>query len=209
MNLKKLREAEALFLQRYPGGFANEEIQQVVAKRHNVGKLSEFAATALAKKNFARPGALLDDIVRIVSRSSMVSMFEKPKFRDFVNGLAREDREFLVAGYKRLLHGKQERGFNDVLDVLSEGKLAKWSLMTIHIHHYRPQRDVFVKPTTTKNVIRQFEIADLEYKPRPSWAFYERYRDVIGDMKDQVDPSLSPNNAAFTGFLMMSTAVDV
>ena len=208
MNLKKLREAEALFLQRYPGGFANEEIQQVVAKRHNVGKLSEFAATALAKKNFARPGALLDDIVRIVSRSSMVSMFEKPKFRDFVNGLAREDREFLVAGYKRLLHGKQERGFNDVLDVLSEGKLAKWSLMTIHIHHYRPQRDVFVKPTTTKNVIRQFEIADLEYRPRPSWAFYERYRDLIGDMKDQVDPSLSPNNAAFTGFLMMSTAVE-
>lgn len=208
MNLKKLREAEALFLQRYPGGFANEEIQQVVAKRHNVGKLSEFAATALAKKNFARPGALLDDIVRIVSRSSMVSMFEKPKFRDFVNGLAREDREFLVAGYKRLLHGKQERGFNDVLDVLSEGKLAKWSLMTIHMHHYRPQRDVFVKPTTTKNVIRQFEIADLEYRPRPSWAFYERYRDLIGDMKDQVDPSLSPNNAAFTGFLMMSTAVE-
>ena len=208
MNLKKLREAEALFLQRYPGGFANEEIQQVVAKRHNVGKLSEFATTALAKKNFARPGALLDDIIRIVSRSSMVSMFEKPKFRDFVNGLAREDREFLVAGYKRLLHGKQERGFNDVLDVLSEGKLAKWSLMTIHIHHYRPQRDVFVKPTTTKNVIRQFEIADLEYKPRPSWAFYERYRDVIDDMKNQVDPSLSPNNAAFTGFLMMSTAVD-
>ena len=28
------------------------------------------------------------------------------------------------------------------------------------------------------------------------------------DMKARVDPSLSPNNAAFTGFLMMSTAVD-
>jgi hypothetical protein len=208
MNLRKLREAEALFLQRYPGGFQNEEMQTVLAKKHNVGKLSEFTSTALAKKNFAKPGALLDDVVKIASRSSMVSMFEKPKFRDYVNGLARGDRELLVAGYKRLLHGKQEQGFNDVLDVLSEGKLAKWSLMTIHLHHFRPEHDVFVKPTTTKNVIRQFELEGLEYRPRPSWAFYERYRAVIDDMKAHVDPSLWPNNAAFTGFLMMSTAVD-
>ena len=190
MNLKKLREAEALFLHRYPGGFQNEEMQKVLAKKHNVVKLSEFAATTLAKKNFSKPGSLLEDIVKIVSRSSMVSMFEKPKFRDYVNGLARDDREFLVAGYKRLLHGKREQGFNDVLDVLSEGKLARWSLMTVHLHHYRPQKDVFVKPTTTKNVIREFEIEDLEYRPRPSWAFYKRYRAVIDEMKAHVDPSL-------------------
>ena len=208
MNLRKLREAEALFLHRYPGGFQNEEMQKHLAKRHNVGKLSEYATAALAKKNFAKPSALLDDIVKIASRSSMVSRFEKPRFRDYVNGLARDDREFLVAGYKRLLHGSQEQGFNDVLDVLTEGKLAKWSLMTIHLHHFRPQEEVFVKPTTTKNVIRQFELDGLEYRPRPSWEFYARYRLVIGDMKARVDSSLSPNNAAFTGFLMMSTAVD-
>lgn len=208
MNVEKLREAEALFLHRYPGGFQNEELMQVVAKRHNVGKLSEYAADALAKKNFVKPGAVLDDIVKIVSRSSMVSMFEKPRFRDYVNGMSRGDREILLTGYKRLLHGNQERGFNDILEVLAEGKLAKWSLMTIHLHHFRPQKDVFVKPTTTKNVIRQFDIEDLEYRPRPSWAFYERYRTVITEMKSLVDPSLSPNNAAFTGFLMMTTAVD-
>ena len=207
MNLKKLREAEALFLHRYPGGFANAEMQQVIAKRHNVGKLSDFAASALAKKKFASAG-LLDDVVKIVSRSSMISRFEKPRFRDYVDSLARADRELLVVGYKRLLHGNRERGFNDVLDVLGEGKLAKWSLMTIHLHHLRPQQDVFVKPTTTKNVIRQFELEGLEYRPRPSWGFYERYRSLIDEMKAAVDPSLSPNNAAFTGFLMMSTAVD-
>jgi hypothetical protein len=208
MNLRKLHEAEGLFLHRYPGGFQNEEMQKILARRHNVGKLSEFAFAALAAKNFAKRGALLDDIVKIVSRSSMVSMFEKPRFRDYVNGLARSDRELLVAGYKRLLHGNQERGFNDVLDVLTEGKLAKWSLMTIHLYHFRPQTEVFVKPMTTKNVIRQFELEDVEYRPRPSWSFYERYRALIGEMKARVDPRLSPNNAAFTGFLMMSTAVD-
>ena len=207
MNLKKLREAESLFLHRYPGGFASEEMVKI-GKKHNVDKLSEFAASALAKKSFVSKGAVLDDIVKIVSRSSMVSMFEKPKFRDYVNGMNRDDREFLAAGFKRLLHGKQEKGFNDILDVLTEGKLARWSLITICSLYYKPTTEVFVKPTTTKNVIKQFELDDLVYKPRPSWAFYQSYREAINLMKTKVAPSLSPNNAAFTGFLMMTTAVD-
>ena len=209
MNLTKLREAEALFLQQYPGGFDSEAMQQV-AKKHNVGKLADYAATALAKQQFSKPGAVLDDIVRIVSRSSMVSMFEKPKFRDYVNGLARDDRACLLEGYRKLLHGRggsQQKGFEAVADVLREGKLAKWSLMTICLLYYRPTREVFVKPTTTKNVIRQFELQDLVYKPQPSWDFYARYREAIETMKGAVSPSLSPNNAAFTGFLMMTSAV--
>lgn len=206
MNLMKLREAESLFLLRYPGGFEHEEMQRI-GKKHNVGKLADFAASALTEKKFRNQGQVLDDIVKIVSRSSMVSMFEKPKFRDYVNGMNRDDRTLLAAGFKRMLHGKQEQGFNDVLDILSEGKLAKWSLLTICLLYYRPHREVFVKPTTTKNVIRQFELDGLVYNPRPSWAFYAGYRDAIETMKSHVDPSLSPNNAAFTGFLMMSTAV--
>lgn len=207
MNIRKLREAEAIFLQRYPEGFASEEMA-TIGKKHNVGKLVDYAAQALVKKKFVNQGAVLDDIVKIVSRSSMVSMFEKPKFRDYVNGMSRDDREFLAASFKRLLHGKKEKGFSDIVDVLAEAKLAKWSLLTICPMYYRPAEEVFVKPTTTKNVIRQFELKELEYKPRPSWAFYETYRDIINTMKTKVHPSLSPNNAAFTGFLMMTTAVN-
>lgn len=207
MNLAKLRDAEALFLQMYPDAFDDAGLQHI-GKKHNVVKLSEFAREALAKKQFVQQGAVLDSIVKIVSRSSMVSMFEKPKFRDFVNGLGQSDREFLANAYRKMLHGSQRTGFNEVLDVLVEGKLAKWSLMSICAYHYRPNKDVFVKPTTTKNVIRQFELEGLEYKPRPSWEFYAAYRDAIDTMKQHVQPSLSPNNAAFTGFLMMTTAVD-
>lgn len=207
MNLKKLREAESLFLHRYSGGFASEEMVQI-GKKHNVGKLADYAREALAKKKFASQATVLDDIVRIVSRSSMVSMFEKPKFRDYVNGMNRDDRAFLADGFRKLLHGNQQKGFEAVADVLREGKLAKWSLMTICPLYWKPETEVFVKPTTTKNVIRQFELEDLIYKPQPTWDFYSRYRDVINAMKAQVDPSLSPNNAAFTGFLMMTTAVD-
>jgi len=207
MNLQKLREAEGLFLQSYPGGFDDPEMSQV-KKRHNVDKLIDFAKTSFAKKKFANHGAVLDDVVKVVSRSSMVSMFEKPRFRDFVNGMNHADREFLAAAYQRLLHGSPAKGFQDIVDVLSEGKLAKWSLLTVCPMYYRPTKDIFVKPTTTKNVIRQFELTHLEYKPRPTWAFYKDYRDAITQMKAEVHPSLSPNNAAFTGFLMMSSAVN-
>ena len=159
----------------------------------------------LAKKCFTNQAQVLDDIVKLVSRSSMVSMFEKPKFRDYVNGLNRNDRTELADGFRKLLHGNQQKGFEQVFDILLEGKLAKWSLMTICSMYYRPQKDVFVKPTTTKNVIRVFEIQDLIYHPRPTWEFYAAYRDLIADMKSKVDPCLSPNNAAFTGFLMNAT----
>lgn len=207
MNLDKLREAESLFLHRYPGGFDNEELQAMVRKRHNVGKLSEFAADVLARARFKNTAQVLEDIVKIVSRSSMVSMFEKPKFRRFVEGLSRDDRALLAAAFQRALHGNQQKGFTDLVDLLAEGGLAKWSLATICLYQYRPETEVFVKPTTTKNVIRQFELEGLHYKPRPSWSFYQGYRDAIAQMKAAVSPALSPSNAAFTGFLMMTTAV--
>ncbi|XOV82717.1 MAG: hypothetical protein ACFHXK_17885 [bacterium] len=205
MNLKKLHQAERAFFERYPGGFDDQELKHI-GKRHNVGRLSEFAAQHLAKKNFKQPAAVLESITRIVSRSSMLSMFEKPKFADYVNGLRRDDRALLADGFHKLLHGNQQKGFETIADVLLEGQLAKWSLMTICLYQLYPQQEVFVKPTTTKNVIRHFELAPLTYHPRPAWQFYKDYRDAINDMKTQVHPALSPNNAAFTGFLMMSTA---
>ena len=203
MNMQKLRLAESTFLARYPGGFQHPDMLEI-GKKHRVDAVSEQAQTLLAKKNFSNQAQILDDIIKVVSRSSMVSMFEKPKFRDYVNGLSRDDRAFLTGGFKKLLHGNQQKGFQDIVDLLGEGKIAKWSLLTICLLYYRPTVEVFVKPTTTKNVLKFFEIDDLVYHPRPSWAFYESYRNVINEMKAKVDPSLSPNNAAFTGFLMMT-----
>lgn len=205
MNLQRLREAEGMFLERYPDGFESEELKPVL-KRHNVGRLTELAVEVLAPERFRHRAQVLDDIVRIVSRSSMVSMFEKPKFRDYVNGLSRDDRALLADGFEQLLHADQALGFEQVVDVLKEGGLAKWSLVTVCPFYLRPRQDVFVKPTTTKNVIRRFEL-DLVYRPQPTWEFYAAYRAVIEEMKAHVSARLAPNNAAFTGFLMMTTGV--
>ncbi len=94
--------------------------------------------------------------------------------------------------------------FESMLALLQSRKLAKWSLMTILTNYFRPQDDVFVKPTTAKGVIATLELENLIYKPAPSWEFYQEYRTQINYMKTLVDSSLSGSNAAFSGFLMMT-----
>lgn len=202
MNTQKLRIAEAHFLQSYPGGFEDPALKEI-GKKHNMSRATDFAKEVFAKKSFDKPNEFLDNLVKLVSRSSMVSLFEKPKFRDMVKDLNSEDREALVKSYKKLFHGNQKKGFEEVVEILAWRKMAKWSLMTIGLVYYRPQKEVFVKPTTAKAIVQKLEL-DLTYKPRPSWEFYSGYREAILEMKSIVNPSLSPNNAALTGFLMMT-----
>lgn len=203
MNLEKLKQAEDHFLTRFPGGFEHPEMV-AIGKKHKLDKMVTQAQTAFALENFSQAETIVESLIKIVSRSSMVSVFEKPKFRDHVSTLFPQQQHILVDGLKELLHGDANMGFDMFLDVLLEGKLAKWSLMTICQAYFRPLFEVFVKPTTAKGVIQYFELSDLTYKPRPSWGFYEEYRSVINEMKSQVDPRLSPSNAAFSGFLMIS-----
>lgn len=202
-KLAKLKSLEDKFLSRYPAGFANPELL-AIGKKHKVEKMVEFSQQVFAKKEFMEPMLIVENMVKLVSRSSMISLFEKPKFKDFVLALNPRDKMALSEGLKKILHGKEEKGFNELLQVLSYGNLAKWSLLTIFAAYYKPDDEVFVKPTTTKSILAAFAIDDLHYKSKPSWEFYQRYRSIINEMKNEVDASLSPSNAAFCGFLMMS-----
>ena len=105
--------------------------------------------------------------------------------------------------YRELFHGNQEKGFDSIVDFLAFYKMAKWSLVTIGMSYYKPEREVFVKPTTTKKIISELEL-DLIYRPRPTWSFYERYRETVFEIKKNVSSSLAPNNPALTGFLMLA-----
>ena len=203
MNLKKLKQAEGAFLNRYPGGFENPEMIEI-GKKHKMDSMIAFAREGFLRKNFKMPDLIVDNMTKVISRSSMVSLFEKPKFRDYANSLLPKSKQLLASGLEEILHGKEQQGFETMLDVLKSGKLAKWSLMTICQTYFRPEFDVFIKPTTAKGVIEYFELKNLQYKPAPTWPFYNEYRSVINEMKSKVDSSLSPSNAAFSGFLMVT-----
>ncbi|ASG67448.1 hypothetical protein fh0823_00370 [Francisella halioticida] len=203
MRLDRLRKLKLDFLEVYPQGFNNPEMQKI-AKKHNIDKLSEMAQQAFANSSSSSVDAFLEDIIRIVSRSSMVSMFEKPKFKDFIHHLDDIQKQKFSDALINLVNGQQKKGFEDLVSILGKAKLAKWSLITICLFYFDPQKEVFIKPTVTKDVINFFEIEDLVYKTTPTWEFYEKYRDVIHNMKNSVDKSIAINNAAFTGFIMMS-----
>ena len=203
MNTQKLKEAEKAFLEIYPLGFDSPEMVEII-KKHRMDKLVKFAHESFAPDALEHVQETADNMIKLVSRSSMVSVFEKPKFRDAVLAMAREEKEFLAESLAMLLHGDEAQGFHQMLDILTKYNLAKWTLITVFSCYYYPETDLLFKPTTVKNVVKHFELEDLLYKPRPSYDFFVEYRAAIADMKAQVNKSLSPSNAAFSGFLMMA-----
>ena len=207
LDEKKLKHLQGEFLMQYPGGFADPEMAKI-SKRHNVDKMTRMAQEYFTLGGCANVHTAAENMVKVINRSSMVSMFEKPKFRDFVRGLNEHDKAYMVNALSELLHNKsqskQRAGFEALVDILKTEKLAKWSLVTIIPAYYSPNREVFVKPTTAKNILRYFEIDDPVYKPTPAWDFYKKYRKLINEGKTMVSSSLSPSNAAFSGFLMMT-----
>ena len=203
MNLDKLKEAEGRFLMRYPRGFDDPALIPV-KKKHNVDKLITYTQENLTQLNCHQPDFVADTLVDIVSRSSMVSRFEKPPFRDFIHSLDSHEKATLAFAIEQRLFGRKQKGFELMCGLLLPYKLAKWSVVSAVPFYFSPRREAFVKPTTAKNIIAYLEVKELRYHATPSWAFYTGYRKLIAQLKKEVHRSLSPSTAAFTGFLMMS-----
>jgi len=203
VNIQRLKQVESEFLSQYPKGFNSPEMKEIV-KKHKPDKMFKLAQESFEEYKFDNPEFIISKMIELVSKSSMVSLFEKPKYRDYIKSLSYEEKEAYSDFLKEFLHGNEELGFNGMVEILDQIKLAKWTLVSVFGAYYRPTKEIFVKPTTTKNIIAYLELDDLVYRPRPSYDFYKTYRAYINKMKKQVDKSLSPSNAAFTGFLMFS-----
>ncbi|QWU17883.1 hypothetical protein SAMN04487895_105322 [Paenibacillus sophorae] len=205
MNRAKLKEAEERFFMQYPGGFS-DPLMLEIAKKHKVEKMKKLAQDSFAIEQFESSSNIVDSMSKIVGQSSLVSLFEKPKFRDALNAMDDNEKERLSHGLKEFLYGDQERGFEQMSDLLGEYKVAKWPILTVCPIYYRPSVEVFVKPTTAKGIIAYFQLEGLEYRSNPTYEFYKAYRDQINLIKQEVDASLQYDNAAFCGFLIMSMA---
>lgn len=203
MNKAKLKEAEEKFIMRFPGGFSNPQMLEL-AKKHKVEKMKRLAQDSFAIGQFESAGNIIDSMGKIVSQSSLISLFEKPKFRELLKVLNDSEKEHLAHGLKEFLHGDQAFGFGLMTGLLQEYKLAKWPLLTVYGIYFRPNAEVFIKPTTAKGIIEYFELTGLKYNSSPTFEFYQAYREQIVRIKQEVDASLQVDNAAFCGFLMMS-----
>ncbi len=202
MKKSVLKAAEKHFLREYPGGFNHPEMLEI-GKKHRIDLLQEFAQESFAKAQFEQPKEVVAALAKLVSRSSMISMFEKPKFRDFAKSLKGSDKERLADAVFELLHGSEKTGFESLVGELKKGKLAKWPLATVVQSSYQPKKGVFVKPTTAKMICEKLDLG-LEYKSTPTWDFYRKFRKAIEEMKAQTSKDLAHNNPAYCGFLMMA-----
>ena len=204
MNLQKLKEAEAYFLELYPQGFEDVGLLPII-KRHNTAKIGEQVREMFAKENFSQPELICENFTKIASKSTLISLFEKPKVRDMVKSMRMERRDMFAIGLYEMLYGDKKEGFETLVEVLSFYSLAKWSIVTLIAYYFYRDIEFFIKPTTTKNIITFFEIEGLVYKPKPSYEFYAAYTTVLETMKQNVGERIShDDNAAFTGFLMMA-----
>lgn len=203
MNLEKLKEAEANFFAFYPKGFEDEGLLPII-KRHNTAGIGKSVRELFAPERFRNPDEIGENFAKIVSKSTLISLFEKPKVRDMVKHMRMEQKDILSIALYELLHGNQEQGFSMMVDLLALFGLAKWSIVTLIPYYYDRENNFFIKPSTTKEIIKFFEIGGIVYKPRPAYEFYTRYTRELAQMRAQVSPLIGSDNAGFTGFLMMA-----
>jgi hypothetical protein len=204
MNIHRLKEAEAAFLARFPKGFADPGMDRI-RRSHDIDRLADFTRANVTKASLSRPRGFADVLLAVVSRSSMVSRFEKPPFREFLDSLDSKDKRRLAESFRERLFGRNKReGFEEIVDLLARRKLARWSLVSALPFYLSPSKEAFVKPSTARRLVAFLEVEELHYAPRPNWDFYVGYRELVLEIKKNVDPSLTPNNAATTGFLMAS-----
>ena len=203
MNLEKLKDMEEEFLTFYPTGFEDAKFFPTM-KKFNPSKLEEFTKESFTKENFTNPNLIIESFFKIIQKSALVSLFDKLKFRDMFVTLTSYEKDMLSIELYELLYGNRRNGFDGLVEFLSQYSLAKWTIISVLLYYNDRQKEYFIKPTTTKNVIKYFEIKDLVYKPTPSFEFYDSYKKILNEMKKNVDKSLHPDNAAFTGFLRIA-----
>ena len=203
MNIKKIKQLEARFLSRYHEGFKSDELK-TIGKKHNLSKLVDYTHQVCSTENLKKGLSIFFDVTKVISKSSMVSVFEKMRFRDLVKEFDNTEKILFLEAIYNLIHLDEELGFNQLYDMLAPYKLAKWPIITCYRAYYNINYDVFVKPTTVKKILKFMEIEDIKYTPKVNYEFYAKYRDYINEMKNHVDESLRPNNPAFSGFFMMT-----
>ena len=206
MNLDKLEDLESEFLCRYPKGFEDAHFFPTM-KKFKPEKLEEFTKEMLKKENFSNPNLVVDGFFKTIQKSVLVSLFDKLKLKDAIASFNSYEKDMLSIEIYELLYGNKKEGFEGLVEFLAQYNLAKWTIVSVVPYSINRHHEYFIKPTTTKNIIKYFELKDLIYKPKPSFEFYENYSKTLDEMKSNIDDSLTFDNAAFTGFLKVGMEI--
>lgn len=171
MNKMKILEERFFFM--YPEGFDSEEMK-VIEKKHKLDKLSKMAHDMFSVEAFHSQD-IVENFKKIVNASTLVSRFEKPGFKSFIDGITDNERILLKDALFDYLHGDEEEGFEKMVQIMLPYKTAKWPILTILKAYYHLDDDIFIKPTTVKMILKYFD-SNLKYTSKPNYQFYNEYR---------------------------------
>ena len=206
MNKEKLKDLEAEFFDEYPTAFDDERLLKLM-KKFNPSKLEELSKELFHKDNFSQPEIVCENFIKVVSKSVVISFYDKMKLKDAIKDMGMYEKDMLSIALYDLLHGNKKDGYDSFVEILSEYNLAKWTLISLIPYYMNRKKEYFIKPTTTKNIINYLELKDLKYKPKPSFEFYKGFKKALDEIKKNVPKNLSEDNICLTAFLRL--AIDI
>lgn len=205
-NLDRLKELESEFLYQYPTGFQDASFFPTM-KKFKPEKLELFAKEHLNKDSFSNPNLVIESYFKVIQKSVLVSLFDKLKLKDMIASLNSYEKDMLSIEIYELLYGNKKEGFEGLVEFLAQYNLAKWTIISVVPYYLNRQDEYFIKPTTTKSIIKYLEIKELVYKPKPTYDFYKNYQTILNETKLLVNKNLSFDNAAFTGFFKVAIEI--
>jgi len=202
MNIEKLKDLQESFFEYYPKGFEDERFAKIV-KTFGSQKFHNQVINNFKPENFSNIEQIYQDFFSILLKSPYIFFLEKHKIRNAFKSFTTFDKDMLSIFLQDILYGNFEDSFDDFVELLASKQLAKWQIATLIPYYFAPTKNFLLKPNTTKDIIKYFEIKNLKYHPKPSFEFYKNYTKILETMKKSVKSELSDDNAKFTGFLRM------
>ncbi len=203
MNLEKLKECEERFFEYYKDGFEDEKLAKT-NKLFNTQKFHTLAKDSFALENFSNIEKITEDFFNILLKSPLISFYEGDLLKNALKNFTIFEKDMLSIYLQDLLYGSFEDSFDDFVELLASKNLAKWHILALIPYYFAPDKNYFLKPSTTRNIIKYFELKDIKYSSKPSFEFYKNYTKSLDIMKNSVNPKLRDDNAKFTGFLRIT-----
>src|SRR5574344_430366 len=207
MNIEKLKECEERFFEYYKDGFEDEKLAKTV-KLFNTQKFHTLTKNSFALENFSNIEQIAQDFFTILLKSPLISFYEGDLLKNALKNLTSYEKDMLSIYLKDILYAKNEDNkkdsFDELVELLASKNLAKWHIITLIPYYFSPNKNYFLKPSTTRNIIKYFELKDIKYNSKPSFEFYKNYTNNLLKMKNSVNPKLIDDNGRFTGFLRLA-----
>jgi hypothetical protein len=201
--MQRYKDIDKYFMKAFPKGLDDPNWLDLSKKHASYKKVIDIFKNELSEENFNeyllresyKP--LIDATLSVINKSTMVNLFEKIAFRNFVDSNA-NPKDFLEALYNTLYVDYKTHMAALVKELgkfksLKNANAAKWGIVTCFLIHAEPNLHVIVKPTTTK-AIALFLNTDIAYSATPNIESYEKIKNMILDFKKNSALAKGENN---------------